>query len=381
VPLADVDAATCPYCSASVPIPADLRQLRRDLASMTGDRAAAERLYRRLGKPPPGFLRAFRFFESPWFWMLFAGFWITFMLTAIIIGTPIVGAVVFHVNTWDVLPERQQSAISIGGSLGSIALGLLLAGWSHKRVVSRRGLQAALAAKPPHAPGGPALCRNCGSALSVAEDALGARCDFCAADNLVKLPPDLVARASRLAKTLSTEKNAAVVAEADARSSLRSSLFWRLFFGGGFTACVALPLWFGEDESVSRDLVKLYAAPDQLPKWTRDDVPHFNCDASSEYFGYPMRLGRCSPPPCEDGYLVALEGRKPFHIVVRGGPETLEGALDGRHMGVFAAQWNTVARAAPVDGQVTFTPPLSGWYRLRFMGGERPSRIQWCGTQ
>jgi hypothetical protein len=381
VPLADGDATTCPYCSAAVPIPEDLRQLRRELAALTGEREAAERLYRRLGRPPPQFLRAFTFFESGWFWMFLAGFWISGALAAFVIGTPIVGAVVFHVNTPDVLTQGQESMISIGGSLGSIVLGLLLAGWSHKRVVSRRGLQAAMTAAPPHAAGGPARCRVCGSALAVADGAFGARCDYCRADNLVRLPPELFRGTRRVVQTLSKEKDAAIVAEAKARSSLRWSLFWRLLIGGGGTALVALPIGAAADNSPSRDLINLYAAPDSLPTWSRADVPHFECDPNAEYLGYPMRLGRCQSGTCEDAYLVALVGRRPFHVFVRGGPPELEITLDGRWMGMLSAHWQTVGRATPVDGQVTIVPPLSGWYRLRIAGGDTPSRIQWCGSQ
>jgi LSD1 subclass zinc finger protein len=381
--IADADAVTCPYCGASVPVPEDHRKLRRDLTALTDERLKAARLYRRLGRPPPRIMQVFTIFETGWFWLFLAGFYITGGLTAFIAGMPTVGAVVFHVNTWDVLTERQQSMISIGGTVASIAIGVLLAGWSHKRTVSKRGLQAAMLASAPHAPGGPALCRNCGAALGVPEGALGVRCDYCHADNLVQLPREVIARTAKVVTTLSTERNAALTADAKARAELRWSLFWRLLIGGSLTALFVVPFAAFDDDSlgVTRDEVKLYAAPDQLPKWTREDVPHFECDPSAQYFGYPMRLRMCRPPPCEDAYLVALSAKRPFHVFERGGPLGLEAALDGREMGWLSARWKTVAQVPLDNGEVTFVPPLTGWYRLRFIGGETPASIQWCGSQ
>ena len=192
----------------------------------------------------------------------------------------------------------------------------------------------------------------------------------------------MIARTAKVVTTLSTERNAALTADAKARAELRWSLFWRLLIGGSLTAVFVVPFAAFDDDSrgVTRDEVKLYAAPDQLPKWTREDVPHFQCDPSAQYFGYPMRLRMCRPPPCEDAYLVALSAKRPFHVFERGGPFGLEAALDAREMGWLSARWKTVAQVPLDNGEVTFVPPLTGWYRLRFIGEETPASIQWCGA-
>lgn len=377
VPLVDADETKCPYCGAAVPVPEALRQLRRGLASVDDERAAAARLYRRLGTPPPRVLRAFTFFDSPFFWMFALGFWVVAGLTVFILGVPWVGEHLLKVNTIDVLSESQQQMISMGGTFGSIAVGLLLAGWSRKRMVSLGSLQAALAAAPPRSSGGPAQCRRCGAALSVAPGALGVRCDYCRADNLVAIPPDWLGRVQRLSKNMASEGRAAIADEAKARASLRWSLLWRLVIGGSITGVMVGAMALGEPRSVDASSVNVYGDASFLPQWTRDQVPRWSCDATPALFR--ERLGLCDSGRCENAMLVALERGRPYQV--HAAPEPLEVSLELHFMGFLSSSFRPVARADVRDGVATLTPPVTGWYRVRFIGGEAPTTVSFCGSQ
>jgi len=378
VPLGDADVVPCPYCHGEVPVPAPHRALERAQEALTRDRADAERLYRRLGRAPPRALALFRFFDSPWFWMFGAGFWIVAGLVLFVFATPWVGAAVFHVNTYDLLTEKQESAISIGGTFGSILLGLLLAGWSRKRSVSRMGLQVALAAAPPRSAGGPARCRRCGAALAVAKGTLGVRCPYCQADNLVAIPPAWIAATRHLDRSISSEANAALVAEADARRSLRWSLFWRLLIG---LVLLSLPLGLivQPDHALHDPDPKPYADPNTLDlgPWSAQNVPTWSCDRMR----FPLGLSRCRRGSCEGARLVELRGRRPYRVRINGAPPETQVVLEAHRTDFFDVRWAEVGRARLANGVATVVPPLSGWYRVRIQGGSTPARIGWCGTQ
>lgn len=379
VPLADADQVKCPYCGAEVLISERLRSLKRELGRLDEEKKAADRLYRRLGKPPPRFLRVFSFFDSAWFWMLGLGFWITAGLVVFIASVPWVGQHLFHVNTWDVLTERQQSMISIGGTMSTVAIGLLLSGWSRKRTVSRGSLQAALAAAPPKSAGGPAQCRLCGAALAVAPGALGARCDYCGADNLVQIPAEWVAKVRSITRAVTHQQRTLFVEEAKARSSLRWSLFWRLVIGTLLVAPFLIAIGAVDDSSsIDVSEVKLYGEASFLPKWTRDQIPTWTCTDDGPW--YQASMIHCSDDGvCESAELVALRAGKPFEVRVQ--LENLEVAIDSRQMGIYSAGWVPVARAPLTQGHATLIPPTTGWYRVRLIGARPTGRVNFCRSQ
>jgi LSD1 subclass zinc finger protein len=78
----------------------------------------------------------------------------------------------------------------------------------------RQMLQAALAARPPERPGGPATCRSCGAPLDVPEGALGVRCVYCREHNLVAIPESWIARARKASKQLGVHLSEASVERA-----------------------------------------------------------------------------------------------------------------------------------------------------------------------
>src|SRR4051794_21231473 len=77
VPLADAESVTCPYCQAAVPVPPEYRRLRQERAELSGEKAAAAELSERLGRVPPRWLKLFQIFESTWFWLGGAAFFLT----------------------------------------------------------------------------------------------------------------------------------------------------------------------------------------------------------------------------------------------------------------------------------------------------------------
>ena len=135
VPLVDAESVACPYCQANVPVSADYRDLRRARATLTAEQETATELYQRLGAVPPAWVKRFQLFETPVFWLGLAAFWLT---GACAVGTVI--TMIANAILTDPMTDRTQSAIIVGLAIESLWLGLVLAGWSHKRMVSRAGL-------------------------------------------------------------------------------------------------------------------------------------------------------------------------------------------------------------------------------------------------
>jgi len=108
------------------------------------------------------------------------------------------------------------------------AIWLLVWSLLGERVDARRELQAMLAAKPPATEGGPSCCRNCSAPLEVKPGALGTRCPYCGADNLVVLPPEWVAKARTMASELRLTANLARKRAAVGRRRMLVAAAWRV---------------------------------------------------------------------------------------------------------------------------------------------------------
>jgi hypothetical protein len=125
--------------------------------------------------------------------------------------------------------------------------GLLIATlvWSlfGERVDARRDLQAALATKPPKTQGGPACCRHCDAPLDVQAGALGVRCPYCGADNLVQVPAAWAQRATKIDAALRLNASVAQGRKLAGQHRVRRAMWWRLPFVVGLLALTAVPAY------------------------------------------------------------------------------------------------------------------------------------------
>jgi hypothetical protein len=244
VPLGEADRVPCPYCDAEVEIPAEHRALRRAAKKRADAEAALGEIYARVGKPPGLVLRAWGSAVGGavialgkaatvflWIWWKILEFtfeaaksaddikWVLLVLAipfAAAFG--LLGGVAWCVraaggrlgvdliDVWSV-PYAFLAVAAGVYVLAAAPLALFRYGESFARV--RQRIQASLAAAPPRTPGGPALCRQCGAALTVGVGELGVRCAYCRSDNLVALPARWVRRVRDKAKTFYKDARAA----------------------------------------------------------------------------------------------------------------------------------------------------------------------------
>lgn len=197
------DVATCVFCKASVPLPDDVRTLRDAEEQEQGDRAEAERLYRKLGKPPSTALRAWvgaaELFAGAMAGMIALLFWLSsaFIFLSGLLLELFMHAIAPLVRI-DFIDRFGGGTAYVGFGVVVILFGLFpkwLVGYLDQSAKIRLSLQANLAARFPERVGFPSTCRECGAALAVPPGALGVRCDFCGADNLVALPREWVSSA------------------------------------------------------------------------------------------------------------------------------------------------------------------------------------------
>jgi LSD1 subclass zinc finger protein len=221
----DVRVFPCPRCGAPLPAAADGAHVTCTACGATttvetggaaalaerASREEAEALFATLGEPPSWSQRVAVVLANPWLWLLLLPFALaTLVRVAMVIQEAI--AVAWERATGDRLMHVAAPPVQWLLSMGLVAaVALLLLVWSllGKRVDARRELQAALACKPPETPGGPSGCRHCGAPLTVPPGALGVRCAYCGADNLVLLPAKWVDRAERATVALRLTAEAA----------------------------------------------------------------------------------------------------------------------------------------------------------------------------
>lgn len=377
VPLGDGDGVTCPFCSASVAIPEGVRQVRALNRVADSDRARVEALYRRLGEPPGPMLR---------FWTAADGL----VLTILRAGTWITALVVVCAPLWldgllsGLAPKLGFDPVDVLGPLTfaaifALAFHLLVVApfiygtWRNTTGSARNRLAASLAARPSHLAGGAAMCRHCGAPLSVPPDALGVRCDYCGADNLVRLPPEFVARWTR--EDLARHQHALEAVEAQQvavqqakRRALRST-------GIALVTLVATTaLW---RYTVGRDPPEAYRqAVTNVPRriflvagleGANPPTPHLA--------GTPLQLDPRSPDcreatlfdgprACERSFWVALREGEQLRIVTPRLPDPAARPHMAREFWQVRrarfADWNPTARGA----EAVLIAPNSGWFRV-----------------
>lgn len=256
VPIVDEAETTCPYCRSVVAIPPEHHALRQATHASEADLAEAQAQYAKLGAPPGPLLRAWsgaadgalsflgaalRVFLKIWVGLLQIVFEALkniddLRILLVVLALPLIAlygvlwatgmalrlmAPVFGVDVID--------RLTITG--GFLVLGcvlyvlfpipIALRNYADAWAGVRRRLQTCLAARPPRVAGGPALCRRCGAALVVPQRALGVRCVYCQADNLVAMPARWVADVERASADLHEQVSTALEEEAETRRSAR----------------------------------------------------------------------------------------------------------------------------------------------------------------
>ncbi|MFO0598629.1 MAG: hypothetical protein U0228_25200 [Myxococcaceae bacterium] len=372
VPLAPGDAVPCPACQQPVEVPAEYRALRdaHDAADRT--RVAAHRLYASLGKAPNPVWRAFLFTESALFWAVGLPVWMTIGSGLSLIAMGVVGRAL-HANAFDVLAQNEQVALTMALPLGVVVLGLLFSGWARQRVVKLGGLQAALAAGPSRA-GGVAGCRSCGAPLHVATDALGARCPYCEADNLVRVPPAWLERMKKHTAKVEQKLDAGVKAFEEARSSLRTSLILRAVFGALLLTPTVIIARSREPDRTTLDSFEAWKNDSAgLPSWSEHVGKSLDCSPGNlAFLKVKPRQEDCRDEGCAVFKAIAVRAGETVSVV---SPDAQGLAwLDERDVRFLDEVWKQVGKG-PLP-TATFKVELSGWYRARaFISGA--SAGQW----
>jgi DNA-directed RNA polymerase subunit RPC12/RpoP len=250
VPLGEGDAARCPFCAAAVPIPAAHRALRDAERADAATRGDAEAYYAKLAAPPGAFIRAL---GRPNVSLAFVLLSPVLLIVAMIAGMVVMAIaahavhedfVDLHSPKWN---DVYRAAITSVMLVGFALLGALGRRYARGRTL----LRTALAAKPPERPGGPALCRACGAPLVVPAGALGTRCTYCRADNLI------IAGAGAAATDAADQRKvrrAMVEAEREERAD-RSRVIWSIIFRFVLVSVLLVPIWVDplRDEGTMHD--------------------------------------------------------------------------------------------------------------------------------
>lgn len=229
-PPTDADAAQCAHCGARVRIPEQHRELQRRAAAHEAARREAEALLVRLDTPPsyPTKIAA-RVLDQP---ML--GFWLFYGIP-VGIGS-VLAALRANTSLAPVLGYASADDVPLWLTFSEILLLVCLVAfvprvlgvYANRRASARRLLLAGLAAKPPSAKGGPAMCRVCGAPLTIPDGAVVARCLYCEADNALRIRHALVAGTAAAAQTTARSVQEAAARDREERSHTRTQLLREL---------------------------------------------------------------------------------------------------------------------------------------------------------
>jgi len=366
----------CPYCKADAELPERSRTaLELTQQGLAAD-ANAQALFRKLGKPQtlPLTLWGLEYALVTFF---FAVGWVGWISPALKRLAASVALHAFHANLFDVSTSRDRELVSIA-LLTVLCLAMVLIGaWNNGRLIKRAALAAALTAKPPTLPGGPAHCRQCGAPLSVPENAVGVRCAFCQSDNLVAIPQAWLDKARRrLGALISETTSVAEQAERSRRSRLRQLVTWPVLSlaGCGLLALAAVIDLPGRTHDSQNDLRA--ALGDRLLLGHRQDLKLTDQPMHFQVTGLELECNSDHDVPvCEPVWFVALRAGETLSVALDapGDAELWEHQrdevrLDGLGRTHFLSLgWGRVVASerARVNQTVALRAPDTAWYALR----------------
>jgi Zn finger protein HypA/HybF involved in hydrogenase expression len=218
------DAIVCPSCGASTPVPQAYRDLQRARRDDPAARAQAERVLRKLDRPPSMVVKVLaRCLDLPMLAFL--------MLYGVPLGLfAILEADRF--NRWLAPRLHLESANDVPfGYMVAMMFGILLVVafiprafgvYANRRVTGRSRLLAALRARQPKVAGAAAECRTCGAPLAVAPDAIVATCSYCGSENAIVIETAVAETAQGVVRNLgATMADAAQQDRAERRATVR----------------------------------------------------------------------------------------------------------------------------------------------------------------
>jgi len=393
VPLADGDATPCPYCGQAVAIPPEHRALRAAEREHAVDQAEARARYAKIGKPPGPFLRVWAGAAGG---VLGAVLWVIHGFLWLWVGLlRIVAEVLSHIDDFRVLlavlllplgalygllwllakglhrfaPVIGLDVIdvlSLGGAFllfGALLyllfpLPLAMNGYAEAFATVRRRLQACLAAMPPRTAGGPALCRSCGAALVVPRGALGVRCAYCDADNLIALSERWVSKVRGHTRTFHHKVETAISEERRVRAKASRSA-WRIVL---LSLLLPLLVWLLGWSMSALDLFEHRAGwRAAMAGPTRRALPH-ECPRGfiaglKDAFGW----GSATQAACPDALDLPLRRKERVALTARGEDATRR--VVARRMGSrkpLELRWDSTGD--PDTQRATFKARVSGWY-------------------
>lgn len=373
VPLGAGDALVCPYCHAAVALPPAYRALRDATLGDEHDRRAAAKLYTELGTPPGALVRLFGSSALWWAVLILLPFVFAGLIWIAIFTTDAVERL-FHVALAEVLgPARMWTFIGV--IITAIVGGAFIGGaYGRRRALGRRALQTILAAAPPKRTGGPAACRECGAPLAVADGALGARCSYCGADNLVAVDQRWIGGLVRDRQSVSRSAAEAAKIDLDERRALRRALVRRagivtILFAAAFGWSATQPgNWRREMAAVPR-LLTSSETPPRLTLATDGNPRLLPLDA------------HCEPLGCASTLYISLRRGERLAIRHAGdNREPLTVIFSGVTIGhEFSTRADLDKRALWRDQSIEFQAPHSGFFAI-WLVTQRPLTLPVAAT-
>lgn len=378
VALSGLDAVRCQYCGSSVPVPAHYQELHAQNAIAAADRRKVEAAYARLGHPPGRLLRQ---------WATAARYVWGGLYLSIIVSLLVLLSLPEYVADWAAAwaPALGLDLIDMAGAWGTtlvitvsffglLVLPLLVV--TYKIVVGdlRAMLGVTLAAREPTTPGGPSTCRACGAPLDIAEGSLGVRCGYCGSDNLVALPPDLVARVR--------DRHAVVHKRIDALLADERSALWqarkKLLKRGALSALAfsLTALWWERILEYDEDPpTNWQAAIAEIPRRISPN-PEWKSYAEPFPAGvrrtFPITSKQCRPyagpwdRTCVFTFVVSMRKSESLHLDVTGlPPDALVTAKTLRDK--FLPELPLRRTEGASDASSTFVAPYAGWFKVNLV--------------
>jgi hypothetical protein len=255
VPVGDAEVATCTHCQATVPIPAEHRELRRLITTDVASRTRAETLLGQLATPPWFVTKVFVavFDQSLFPFLLFFGAPMGVRASMLALQTVAWLEHALHRRS-DSLPAPVLAVLVVGYVVALAVVPRLVGVYASRRGAARRMLIAGLGVGEPKLPGGPSTCRSCGAPIVVEDDRAVARCLYCNADNVMKLPSWFLAAKAKVTNEVAHTVEAAATMDAtdraETRRLLRRELARYTAWGCVMATLFGIQMWDFEREAV-----------------------------------------------------------------------------------------------------------------------------------